>query len=201
MEGDATMFFRMFFGVPGAAIVTAALFLAMAWMIRQQEVIVDPEPHETPRIVRQIIDSELVGPIKRERPKIEAPKPIDTRENIDPIKTTGIPITYETTSSGPGGGKLDFGFTGTQPSVKFAPIYPENCRARGAQGTVLVEFDVTPEGTVINPRVIATENACLDRAAMQTIQKWKFTPKKDDSGRAVAQRGLRQSFNFQLTDA
>jgi TonB family protein len=64
----------------------------------------------------------------------------------------------------------------------------------------MVEFDVTAEGSVINPRVIASENSCLDRSALNTIQKWKYTPKTDGSGRPVPQRGLRQTFNYQLTE-
>ena len=194
------MFFRMIFGVPGAAIVTAALFLAMAWMIKQDSELSEP-PTPVPPIIPGLKDSKPQSEPVRTRTKLETPPPVSPRENIDPIKVTGIPITYETPAGTKTGGILDFNFKGTQPTVKFAPLYPENCRARGAEGTVMVEFDVTPEGAVVNPRVIATENACLNRAATQTIQKWKFTPKKDDSGRAVAQRGLRQSFNFQLTDA
>jgi TonB family protein len=64
----------------------------------------------------------------------------------------------------------------------------------------MVEFDVTAEGSVINPRVIASENSCLDRSALNTIQKWKYTPQTDGSGRPVAQRSLRQTFNYQLTE-
>ena len=193
------MFIRMIFGLPGAAIVTALLFLAMGWMVRMQDVkIVDPAPpvgkftyeEPEPRIL-PVGPKPKPGPAP-ETPKIEFPKAAEGLGG-------GVPTDPIPGPSG-GGGKIIGIPIGTPPTVKFAPIYPENCRARGAQGVVMVEFDVTPEGAVVNPRVIASENSCLDRAAMQTISKWKYTPKTDSSGRAVAQRGVRQSFNFQLTD-
>lgn len=193
------MFFRMIFGLPGAAIITGLLFLAMAWMVRQQESqIVDPGPtvdsilsklKETPPDGTKPPPSKL--PPAPEPVKVKFPKPIDGPGPgviVDPIP-------------GPtGGGTGPIGIPIGTPSVKFAPVYPENCRARGAQGVVMVEFDVTAEGTVINPRVVASENSCLDRAAINTIVKWKFQPQTDSSGRPVPQRGLRQTFNFQLTD-
>lgn len=192
------MFFRMIFGLPGAAIITALLFLAMGWMIRTQEsVIGDPPP--------------TVDSIIFKEPK---PKPLTPPRTPDPQTPDAPEIKFEKSTTNPGtpidfsdmtdpvieGEGVNVDMTGTQPTIRIPPTYPENCRARGAQGVVMVEFDVTPEGTVVNPRVVASENSCLDRAAMQTISKWKYTPKTDSSGRAVAQRGLRQTFNFQLTE-
>lgn len=192
------MFFRMIFGLPGAAIITALLFLAMGWMIRQEGQIGKPGPvidSIIPKIKETTIDPPLPGhelPAQPTTPAIDFPNPVPNPGPSIPIE--GLP--------GPtGGGTGPIGIPiGTPPTVKFAPVYPENCRARGAQGVVMVEFDVTTEGTVVNPRVIASENSCLDRAAMNTIVKWKYQPQTDSSGRPVPQRGLRQTFNFQLTE-
>lgn len=192
------MFFRMIFGLPGAAVVTALLFAVMAWMVRQEAQPLPPTP--TPQI-------DILAKLKPTQPKPTTNKP----QPVDP--PAPIKIEFPPTSPnpgptlppevlpnpGPGGGSIDFP-TGTQPTLRILPAYPENCRARGAQGIVLVEFDVTAEGAVVNPRVIASENSCLDRAAIQTISKWKFQPQTDSSGRPVPQRGLRQSFNFQLAE-
>lgn len=193
------MFFRMIFGLPGAAIVTALLFLAMGWMVRMQDVtIVDPPPPVGKITFKEPEPNILpIGPRTKpgpapETPKIDFPKPFDGSGD-------GVPTDPLPGPTGRGTGPIVLP-VGTPPTVKFAPIYPENCRARGAQGVVMVEFDVTPEGTVVNPRVIASENSCLDRAALQTISKWKFSPQTDADGRAIAQRGLRQTFNFQLTE-
>lgn len=192
------MLFRMIFGLPGAAIVTGLLFLAMGWMVRMQDVAIG---HPPPPVGKILFDEPEPTPIVKTRPP-KTPAP-DT-PTIKFEKSTDTPGTFIDTGVIPGPditrGGIDMDMTGTQPTIRIPPSYPENCRARGAQGVVMVEFDVTPEGAVVNPRVIASENSCLDRAAMQTISKWKYTPKTDSSGRAVAQRGVRQSFNFQLTD-
>lgn len=194
------MFFRWIFGMPGAAVITAVLFLAMAWLVRQEAEIGTPPP-PVDSIIPKIDDSKP-RPDPKPRPVApDAPKPIEI-DNTERSKKPG-PI-FDFDGPGPiidGEDGIDIDFTGTKPAVTFAPMYPENCRARGAQGVVVVEFDVTPEGQVINPRVIASENSCLNRAATTTISKWKYSPKTDSSGRAVAQRGLRQSFKFELTDA
>ncbi|MEK7266646.1 MAG: TonB family protein [Pseudomonadota bacterium] len=192
------MLFRMIFGLPGAAIITALLFLAMGWMVRMQDAqIVDPPPPVGKVTFEAPLPEILpIGPKPKpepapETPKIKFPKPIGPGP--------GVPTDPITGPTSDGKGKIVLP-VGTPPSVTFAPIYPENCRAKGAQGIVMVEFDVTADGAVVNPRVVASENSCLDRAAIQTISKWKFSPKTDSDGRAVAQRGLRQTFNFQLTD-
>jgi len=193
------MFFRMIFGLPGAAIVTALLFLAMGWMVRMQDVTIGHPPPPVDKITFDEPEPKIlpVGPKAKpepapETPKIEFPKASE-------VPGGGVP-TDPITGPTRGSGKIIGIPIGTPPTVKFAPIYPENCRARGAQGVVMVEFDVTADGAVVNPRVVASENSCLDRAALQTISKWKFSPQTDADGRAIAQRGLRQTFNFQLTE-
>lgn len=190
------MFFRMIFGLPGAVIVTALLFMAMAWMVRQEA---QPLPPVDPP------QYSILAKLKPTTPGPQPPKPIDQPEPIDidfpdPIDRPGPgdPIDIRPTPTDTGGpiGPTTF----STPTVRIAPPYPENCRARGAQGVVIVEFDVTAEGTVVNPRIVASENSCLDRTVLNTISKWKYPPKEDSSGRPVPQRGLQESFVFQLTE-
>lgn len=193
------MFFRMIFGLPGAAAITALLFLAMAWMIRQEATPQAPTEPPDVTILAKLKPSNATKIDPPPKQKVDAPEPVDLDYSARQENPRGAllvdPVVGPTTDDGP---IIDF--TGTQPTIRIPPAYPENCRARGAQGVVMVEFDVTAEGAVVNPRVIASENSCLDRAAMNTISKWKYTPKTDGSGRPVPQRGLRQTFNFQLTE-
>ncbi|HNS87484.1 MAG TPA: TonB family protein [Parvularculaceae bacterium] len=192
------MFFRSLFGIPGAAAITALLFLAMAWMIKQDAEIGTPPP-KIERVVATIDEPTVTPkPINKKLPP--APEPIEITRT-PPAKNPGGTFVIDPVTPSGGGGGIDIDLTGTKPAVTFAPMYPENCRARGAQGVVVVEFDVTADGQVVNPRVIASENSCLNRAATTTISKWKYTPKKDSNGRLVPQRNLRQSFKFELTDA
>ncbi len=193
------MFFRMMFGLPGAAAITALLFLAMGWMIRQEAAPVAPVAGPDISILAELEPSD---PAKAEPPKREAPKPPPAIDFDFPSAqgNPGRTIPYEPVP-GPAKDREIITFPpASMPTVKIPPAYPENCRARGAQGVVLIEFDVTPEGDVVSPRVVASENSCLDRAAINTISKWKFQPQTDQNGRPIAQRSLRQAFNYQLTE-
>ncbi len=197
-QGRRAMFFRIIFGLPGAAIITALLFLAMGWMIRQEGEIGTPPPiidSILPKIKDTPPDTTL--PPRQKLPDQPTPPDIDF---VDPAPNPGptIPIEKIPSPADPDG-KIVI-IDGTRPTIRPPAIYPENCRAKGAQGVVMVEFDVTAEGAVVNPRIVASENSCLDRAALQTISKWKYTPQTDADGRAIPQRGLRQTFNFQLTE-
>jgi len=193
------MLFRMIFGLPGAALVTSLLFVIMAWMVRQ-EALVNP-PVDPPKI-------DILAKLKPTKPTPNPPRPTAPDDPppveidfIDPIDAPGpgVPIDRIPGPITDGGGPI-IDMTTTRPTIRPHPVYPENCRARGAQGVVIVEFDVTPEGDVVNPRIVSTANACLDRAVLNTIQKWKYSPKQDSSGRPVMQRGVREFFNFQLTE-
>lgn len=191
------MLFRWFFGLPGAALVTALLFIGMAALIKQDAELKAAQPAEI-SILPKIKESEPkpklpVRPTQPEPPKpvdIEPTQRIDNPGGLDPIDITPGP-----SSVGPGPilpGQL-------RPVFKSAPQYPENCRSRGAQGVVIVEFDVTPEGTVVNPRIVASADSCLDRTVLRTIASYRYPPTVED-GRPVMRRGVQEVFNFQLTD-
>lgn len=192
------MFFRMIFGLPGAAFVTGFLFVAMAWMIRQDAQVgpqIDP-----PKI-------EITAKLKPTPPKvtpippqsIDPPPPIEIEPSPPSPNPGGNFLVEPVPTPGPGGRSTIFP-SAMQPTVRIPPPYPDNCRARGAEGVVIVEFDVTAEGEVVNPRIVTSANACLDRTVLNTIQKWKYQPKQDGNGRPVMQRGVREFFNFQLTE-
>lgn len=192
------MFFRMLFGLPGAAFITGFLFVAMAWMIRQEAIIDPPVAVPTfdilPKITETTPTPKPPGIQKiddPEPPKIKFPTPAT---NPGPTIPTILPA-----NPGSDGGIMQFPEL-LKPTVKIAPPYPENCKARGAQGVVVVEFDVTAEGDVVNPRIISSANSCLERTVLNTIVKWKYSPRQDSGGRPIPQRGLREYFNFQLTE-
>lgn len=189
------MIFRWLFGVPGAALVTAALFLAMAFMIRQEaplgvasepDISILPKLEPTPTERRRTID----------RTPVVSPEPIE----IKIPERSGNPGETIPTERPPGPERRTgpiFLPTAMQPVVRIPPPYPDSCRTRGAQGVVIVEFDVTAEGDVVNPRILSSADGCLDRTVLATIQKWKYPPPEQD-GRPVARRGVREVFNFKL---
>lgn len=188
------MFFRWLFGLPGAALISALLFLGMAYMIRQEAPTLPPV--DPPSIsILPILDETPIretGP-SQERPKNPPPPIIDfPKPGPNP---DGVEIERPSAPGREGGPIVIPG--PMQPVVKPPPSYPEACRSRGASGVVIVEFDVTAEGNVVNPRIVSSPDGCFDRSVLQTIQKYKYPPPQDD-GRAVGRRGVREVFRFEL---
>lgn len=66
----------------------------------------------------------------------------------------------------------------TAPRVKqqVGPKYTEEARTAHVQGTVLVAFEITPEGRAENIRVVKGLDAGLDRNAVDAIRQWTFEP-------------------------
>ncbi len=63
------------------------------------------------------------------------------------------------------------------------PVYPEEAKAKGVEGVVLVGFTVDAEGRVHEPRVLSG-HALLDEAALAAVRQWRYRPTRKD-GRAV----------------
>ena len=80
------------------------------------------------------------------------------------------------------------------------PEYPQRARARGWQGTVIVEVLVDPAGRVSEARLVATSgHEVLDRAALEEVQNWRFRPGQQD-GKNSAMR-VRIPIRFQLKES
>jgi protein TonB len=190
------MLFRMIFSLPGAVAITALLFLAMAALVRRDA---GPTTTPPPQIASILATMKPTDP---KPPKFKRP---------DPIEAPDAPVTdFPDPQPRPGGGGGPIGIVDLgddpigidlpyipRPVYRTAPPYPENCRSRGIEGSVVVGFDVTPQGDVINARVVASDNGCLNATALRTVEKWKYNPRIED-GRAVAQRGLTEAFAFEL---
>ncbi|MDZ7628942.1 MAG: TonB family protein [Parvularculaceae bacterium] len=192
------MFFRWVFGLPGAALISALLFLGMAYMIRQGAQVGPPVAPPEIKLFPEIEDSKPRPKIPPRDKTLPPPPAIDIppqEPSRNPRDTIPVdPPSGPTRESGP------IVIPGAmQPVVKLPPAYPESCKARGASGVVIVEFDVTAEGNVVNPRIISSADGCFERTVLSTIQKWKYPPPQQD-GRAVTQRGVREVFRFELEE-
>lgn len=195
-------FGRLFTGLPGAVIVTAILFLILAALIRQDQSVQLTEDQSVEiNVTRQLEDTSLQQQAEFQRPVLDEPPPPPPSVN-DPSFRPNI--------SGQIGDLPDFsdadldigtGFNpdrDAQPMVRIPPRYPDMCQSR-AQGveTVVVEFDVTPEGAVVNGRVLEASNACFHRAALRAVERWKYEPKME-GGEAQPRYDVRTQFTFRL---
>ncbi|MFN0025307.1 MAG: energy transducer TonB [Parvularculaceae bacterium] len=193
---------RLVFGIPGAVIATAAIFLAMAYMIRQDAQLEEERDAVSISITQKLRDSNLSANKEFKRPTLDTPPPpppstvdASNRPSLDGVRAAVPTLDV----------KLNIG-TGfnpdrdAQPLVRIPAQYPERCQTRAAPvENVLVEFDVTPEGTTTNIRVADSSNSCLNSAATKSVERWKYQPKIVDN-KAEWRRGVQTNVRFELSD-
>ena len=77
-----------------------------------------------------------------------------------------------------------------------APVYPADLRVKGIGGKVTVQYDVTPQGRVVNAQVVASEPPGLfDAAALEAVGSWRFRPQVRN-GQIESVVGLISSMEF-----
>ncbi|MEO1136608.1 MAG: TonB family protein [Pseudomonadota bacterium] len=186
--------FRWLVGLPMAGLITISLFFLMAGLIRDRgEAPPSPQPYPKIKITPELVehDPRPKPPIGEALPDAPPPPEFSTERQPGPdrdfFQGPG-PITVDPT---PPGQKTAIG-----PVIRIPPPYPESCRARGAQGSVVVEFDVSPEGNVVNPRVISSPDRCFVRPVIKAVSGWKYPPAAGGGMRY----GVIEGFSFELTD-
>ncbi len=86
------------------------------------------------------------------------------------------------------------------PLVRIEPRYPARALQREIEGWVLLEFSISPAGTVVNPFVVDSEpRRTFDRSALRAVSRWKYKPKVED-GVAVIRHGVQVVLTFELED-
>lgn len=84
------------------------------------------------------------------------------------------------------------------PIVKVAPVYPQRALSRGIEGWVLVEFTVTPSGSVRDPVVVdADPKGYFEQAATDAALKFRYKPRMID-GKGVEVAGVQNLIRFTL---
>lgn len=194
---------RIFVGLPGAVIVTGLLFLFMAAMIKQDPRLNEAEDALSINITAQIDDSDLSTANKEfKRPTLDAPPPPPPAVN-DPSNRPALDGVRAQIPTIEANLSIGSGFNpdrDAQPLVRIPPQYPERCMSRAsARETVLLQFDVTPEGTTTNISVIDSSNSCLNRAASRSVERWKYQPKIVDN-KAEWRRGVQTAVTFELAE-
>jgi protein TonB len=82
--------------------------------------------------------------------------------------------------------------------VRVDPDYPPRARQQGIEGWVVVEFTISPAGTVKDPRVLeAQPPSVFEQAALNAIRRWRYNPRVEN-GVAVAREGAQVRLRFEL---
>lgn len=193
---------RLILGVPGAAVVTALLFLAMAWMIKQDAQLDEERAALNINITQQLQDTDLSSNKEFKRPTLDTPPPPppavtdpSNRPALDGVRAAVPDLNVNL--------NVGTGFNpdrDAQPLVRIPPQYPERCMQRAKpKETVFLEYDVTPDGTTTNIRVVDSTNSCLNSAAVKSVERWKFQPKIVEN-KAEPRRGVQTAVTFELAE-
>ena len=87
---------------------------------------------------------------------------------------------------------------GGEPLLRINPQYPVKAQMHGTEGVVVLQFSITPAGTVTDIKVLsANPPGIFERAAIRALRKWKYRPLIED-GKAVKQTNQTTQINFKM---
>ena len=194
---------RLIIGLPGAFVVTLFLFLFMKAMISGELRLEEEKDALKINITAQLQDTDL-SKLNQEfkRPTLDTPPPpppavVDpsNRPALDGVQAAAPEIQADL--------NIGSGFNpdrDAQPLVRIPPQFPDRCQGRaGSEERVVLQFDVTPDGTTTNIEVVDSSNSCFNRSASRSVERWKYQPKIEDN-EAKWRRGVQTIITFQLAD-
>ena len=102
-------------------------------------------------------------------------------------------------SGGPAVGGLGMAMgSEVTPLIRIEPQYPRKAAMQGIEGWVILQFNLTPAGSVSDVQVLsARPPRIFDREAIKALRKWKYRPKMEN-GKPVEQKGMKVQLNFKL---
>ena len=83
------------------------------------------------------------------------------------------------------------------PISKVAPDYPQRALDKGIQGDCTVEYSVTPQGKVDNPKVVGNCHPAFIRPSLVAAVTFRYQPRMVD-GQAVTVPGVRNTFHYKI---
>lgn len=189
--------------LPAALLMTLSLIWGMERLIHTDQILDFPVLADY-TVPNPILDIKEPQPLQLKKP--EPPKQVEA-----PPAKPELALLIETGGMG-GIDVLPFQEVDVSPNIgHFAsnvpvatlmmqPTYPAIAASKGYEGYVDVQFNVAATGATENVVVIASNPAkVFDRAAVQAVKKWKYSPVTVDG---VAQRyeGMVQRITFELAD-
>ena len=204
---------RWFFSFAFAVLVTGTSFYGMAKMIAASGQKMSSEESASAMNfirVKRSPDLDVKQRKKPEPPKTPKTPPkmpkINIAQSAQDIPNTpsldmpkfDIPLSFGSGPAVAGQMAASSGDTDVIPLVRIEPQYPRKAAMAGTEGWVQLTFDISESGTVENVEVINAEpKRVFDRAAIQSLLKWKYKPKVVE-GKSLRQEDNRVQIDFKL---
>ena len=84
------------------------------------------------------------------------------------------------------------------PIYRVEPVYPLKAAQNNISGSVVLQFDITADGSTENVKVITAQpQLTFDQVSVAALEQWKYKP-KIMGGKALKQEDLLVQLNFQL---
>lgn len=198
---------RLLIGAALAVVITFGLYLLMAELVAAgREAMTEGQQGRIVDFVRIAQEQELQTedrkpekPDKPEAPPPDAPPP-EARTQDPTAGSVNIGRMDVDPSLTSEGFRLQASDSEYLPIVKVQPTYPSRAQRQGIEGYVLLEFTVTENGSVRDPRVIESEpGSVFDDAAIQAVKKFKYRPRVQD-GEPVQVPGVQHLMTFEIDE-
>lgn len=196
---------RMMMVLVPAALITFSLQMVMVSLITFADRELDKTPPiKLPEIGMPEIEIKTQKAVEKpEKPELDDTPPPEVPEqafdNIDGSATVGNLgagdlIAGLDLSIGAGISASDGEYL---PIVKVAPQYPRQALKRKLEGDVVLEYTVSTNGSVKNPKVLFSTDPVFNKAAVQSALRYKYKPRVVD-GQALEVPGVRTRIKFRL---
>jgi protein TonB len=198
------MFARYTSAISSGAIMTFALLFVMQSLITMQPgIVVDTAPTNFIEFIkRRIVDT----PLRPFEPIVDKKKLTETVLPPAHVTNSGLqtPVHISTEAPTPptGTGRPTIGVITNGAlvnMVRVAPVYPSRALTYGIEGYVVVQFDVTADGRVVNVVIIESTDSVFNSAAIKAAEKFRFKPRVVD-GLALASYGIQNMFRFEIEE-
>ena len=199
---------RWLVGIPVAAFVTFALFVAMKILIsgdfKPEEKLeaANFEVNPTVEDIKVVKRTTKIDKVKKvitppPPPQIERQQAAKPQEAIASLE--GAIPEFEAPKIDRQSFKIQVSDRDAQPLVRIPPIMPPRFTQGDNSGYCNVRFDVSPDGAPFNVSTTLCTSKQLERASIKSVEKWKYNPKIVD-GRSVSRSGVETKISFKLAD-
>lgn len=86
------------------------------------------------------------------------------------------------------------------PVKRVAPVYPQEAASNNQEGSVILQFDITENGSTDNIRIIDSfPDGVFDASATTALKQWQYKP-RIQGGKAERQAGILVQLDFRLDE-
>ncbi|MGI9549340.1 MAG: energy transducer TonB [Bdellovibrionales bacterium] len=199
----------------GALFITLSLFYLMTMLISQKKNLASNQDdslsiqflntkeledlkttdRRAPENLKKIKKAPQTPTIKSEKKQLEKPQLSLPKQDLKLAKNIAKTSNFSVFGNQRG---LPQGNSEVTPIVRIEPNYPRKAAIMGAEGFVILQFDITSLGTVTNISILqASPPEIFNRSAIIALQKWKYKPRILNN-KPVLQKALKVRLDFKL---